>query len=106
MIPYMGTCMATIEPNTPYKLITVPPDNACSELPSVESGGVVYSDLNLAPGCVGRYICNEGYVVHTLNGRREFTCTEDGVWDGDVLKVPVQCVCKYVSINELLLSQG
>ena len=56
----------------------------------------MYSDLNLAPGAEGRYICNEGYSLHTLDGRKQFTCTEDGVWDGDVLKVPVQCLCKLV----------
>ena len=59
----------------------------------------MYSDLNLSPGAEGRYICNEGYSIHTFNGRKEFTCTEDGVWDGDVLRVPVQCVCKLVLIN-------
>ena len=78
-----------------FPLCIVPPDNACSELPSLENGGVVYSDLNLAPGTEGRYICNEGYSIHMLYGRKLFTCTEDGVWDGDVLElVPVQCLCK------------
>ena len=72
----------------------VPPDNACSELPPLENGGVVYSDLNLPPGTEGRYICNEGYTMHTDNGRKQFTCTEDGVWDGEIIEVPVQCVCK------------
>lgn len=56
----------------------------------------MYSDLNLAPGCEGRYICNEGFAIQTLAGHKEFTCTEDGVWDGNVLDMPVQCVCKLI----------
>lgn len=55
---------------------------------------MVYSDLNLSPGSEGRYICNEGYIIHALYGRKEFKCTEEGVWDGDVVSVPVNCVCK------------
>ena len=84
--------------NVYYYHITVPPDTVCSELPSPDKGGVVYSDLNLAPGCEGRYVCNEGFTVLTLNGRKEFRCTEDGVWDGEVLEVPVQCVRKLIII--------
>ncbi|XP_064395022.1 complement factor H-related protein 4-like [Halichondria panicea] len=74
------------------RLGIIPPDNACSELPVVDNSGVVYSDLNLAPGCVGKYICNEGYFLKTFNGRREFNCTEDGIWDGNVTSAPITCL--------------
>lgn len=69
----------------------VPPDNACSELPSVSNGGVVYSDLNLSPGTTAKYICDAGYTLQTLQGRSEFSCNEDGIWDGNVAEVPVEC---------------
>ncbi len=65
----------------------------------VDNSGVVYSDLNLAPGCVGKYICNEGYFLKTFNGRREFNCTEDGIWDGNVTSAPITCLCKCLFIN-------
>ena len=70
----------------------VPPDNACSKLPDVENGAVAYSDINLGAGCVARYICNEGYTLHTLRGQKEFVCDGYGVWDGDVITVPVKCL--------------
>ena len=72
----------------------VPPDNACSELPPVLNGGVVYSNLNLAPGTVGKYICNEGYYLQALYGHREFNCNEYGVWNGNVTTTPVTCICE------------
>ena len=74
---------------------TVPPDNACSELPAVSNGGVVYSDLNLSPGTIAKYICDVGYTLQTLQGRSEFSCTEDGIWDGNVVVVPVECHGEY-----------
>ena len=66
----------------------------CSELPPVENGGVVYTNLNLPPGTTGRYICNVGYDLLSFHKRSEFTCTEDGLWDGNVTKVPVACQCE------------
>ena len=73
----------------------VPSDNACSKLPSVDNGGVIYDDLNLAPGATGRYTCFEGYtLVSDAAGRYEYMCAEDGIWDGDVATVPVRCQCK------------
>ena len=78
-----------------FCFVTVPPDNACSELPPVDNGGLVYSDLNLSPGASGRYICNEGYTLEPLSKRVNFTCTEDGVWDGNITQVPIRCQCKY-----------
>ena len=80
--------IAILEPHA------VPPDNVCSELPPVLNGGIVYSALNLAPGTVGKYICNEGYYRQALYGRSEFNCTEYGVWDGNVATTPVTCVCE------------
>ncbi len=80
----------------------VPPDNACSELPSVENGGVVYSDLNLAPGASGRYVCNEGYLLITFYDSYKFTCTEEGIWDGNVTEVPVACQCKFLAVQHLV----
>ena len=64
----------------------------------MDNGGILYSDLNLPPGTDARYICNTGYDLDPLhdNGRYEFTCTEDGVWDGNVTEVPVECQCKQV----------
>ena len=81
-------------------MLTVPPDNACSELPPVLNGGVVYSNLNLAPGTVGKYICNEGYYLQALYGHREFNCNEYGVWNGNVTTTPVTCICE--STNKVL----
>ena len=69
----------------------VPPDSTCSKLPPLVNGGTIYSNLHLSPGTVGRYMCNAGYILY---GRREFACTEDGVWDGDVIEVPASCICK------------
>ncbi len=63
----------------------------------VDNSGVVYSDLNLAPGGVGKYICNEGYFLMAFNGRKEFNCTEDGIWDGNVTSAPITCLCKCYS---------
>lgn len=71
--------------------VLVPPDNTCSRLPPVANGGIIYSDLNLAPGTTGRYICDAGFMLH---GQHEFVCTEDGVWDGHVIEVQVSCKCK------------
>ena len=56
---------------------------------------MVYSDLNLGAGCVGRYICNDGYTLQTLRGEKEFACDEHGVWDGDVITAPVKCLCEF-----------
>lgn len=68
----------------------------------------MYTDLNLAPGCTGKYICNEGYAIHTLYGHKEFNCTEYGIWNGNVTTAPVVCVCKYtqiiLGINSMLVS--
>ena len=58
----------------------------------------MYTDLNLAPGCTGKYICNEGYDAHALYGQKEFNCTEDGIWNGNVTTAPVACVCEYALI--------
>lgn len=81
----------------------VPPDNACSKLPDVENGGIIYDDLNLGSGATGRYICDEGYSLHLFQSRHVFTCTEDGIWDGNVTTVPVQCLCKSISHPPILL---
>lgn len=72
----------------------VPPDDTCSVLPPVTNGGIIYSNLNLGPGTTGRYICNSGYALQPLAGRYEFSCNIDGVWDGDVIEAPVECLCK------------
>ena len=76
----------------------VPPDNACSKLPPVENGGIIYDDLNLAPGATGRYTCYEGYTLVSFDedGRYEYTCTEEGIWDGSVTTVPVKCQCEFM----------
>lgn len=60
----------------------------------MSNGGVIYSNINLGPGTTGRYICNDGYTLNPLADRYEFTCTIDGVWDGDVIEAPVECLCK------------
>ena len=75
--------------------ILVPPDNACSKLPEVENGAVVYSDLNLGAGCVAHYVCNEGYTLQSIRGQKEFVCDEYGIWNGDTTSVPVECLCKF-----------
>ena len=59
------------------------------------NGGVVYSDLHLSPGTTGKYVCDTGYALQPLLDRRyEFSCTIDGVWDGDVIDAPVECLRK------------
>ncbi len=72
-------------------LIAVPADDACSELPPVDNGGIVYSDLSLAPGISARYVCDVGFNLRPFYERYNFTCTEDGIWDGNVTEVPVEC---------------
>ena len=80
--------------------ITVPADNHCSELPPVANGGIVYDNLNLSPGAVGKYICDVAYILQPLYGHYQFTCTEDGIWDGNVTEVPVECVCECAYLIE------
>lgn len=60
---------------------------------------MIYSNLNLAPGESGRYICNAGYALHSFQDRYEFVCTEDGVWDGNVTEAPIECLCKQNILN-------
>lgn len=60
----------------------------------MNNGGVLYSDLNLPPGASAKYICDTGYNLQPLHGRYEFTCTEDGIWDGNATEVPVECQCE------------
>lgn len=72
------------------RLGVIPPDITCSRLPLVANGGVIYSALNLAPGITARYVCNAGYTLHG-HQQHKFACTEDGVWSGDVIDVPVSC---------------
>ena len=72
----------------------VPPDNACSKLPEVKNGAVVYSDLNLGAGCVARYICSEGYTLQSIRGQKKFVCDEYGAWNGDTTTAPVECLCE------------
>ena len=74
---------------------SVPPDNACSKLPKVENGAVVYSDLNLGAGCIARYVCNEGYTLQSIRGQKEFVCDEYGIWNGDTTTAPVKCLCEF-----------
>lgn len=85
-------------------IITVPPDDACSKLPEVENGVVVYSDLNLKAGCVGRYVCNEGYTLQSIHGQKEFVCDEYGLWDfRDTSKALVKCLCKLIALLLIVL---
>ena len=77
----------------------VPPDNACPKLPEIENGALVYSNLNLGAGCVGRYVCNEGYTLQSIRGQKEFVCDEHGIWNGDTTTAPVECSCEFFTIK-------
>lgn len=68
----------------------------------MENGGIVYDDLNLAPGTTGKYICNVGYSLIPVFGRDKFTCTEEGIWDGNVTVVPVSCEGKLCLLESQL----
>jgi len=71
--------------------------NSVRVIPTIPSKKTYYDiTMNLAPGAIGRYTCFEGYTLISFDedGRYEYACTEDGIWDGNVTTVPVRCQCK------------
>ena len=59
--------------------LKVPAENSCHELPPIDNGGVIYSDLLLSIGVTANYVC---YSNHNLHGHGTYECSTDGVWIG------------------------
>ena len=72
--------------------LLVPAGNTCPPLPTIDNGGVIYTDLLLSIGVIANFVCNDGYSLH---GHGHFECSVDGVWIGsNAEEITVKPTCE------------
>ena len=72
----------------------------CRQLPAIENGGVIYSDLLLSIGVTANYVCHNNY---DLYGHGTYECSIGGIWIGSDSKAMKQTpTCEGIIMKETI----